>query len=73
MTTKAIATVIGKHLDVPVKSIPAEDAAAHFGFLGMFFAWDMQSSATITEQKLGWKHTHIGLIEDLENGTYFKT
>jgi nucleoside-diphosphate-sugar epimerase len=73
VTTKHIATVIGTQLNVPVTSITAEAAPAHFGFLAMFFAWDMQSSAAITKQKLGWAPTHVGLIEDLENGTYFTT
>jgi len=33
---RAIAEVIGRHLDVPVASVPAGDASGHFGFLALF-------------------------------------
>ena len=32
---------------------------------------DMPASSTITQELLGWKPIHPGLIEDLEQGHYF--
>ena len=32
---------------------------------------DMPASSTITQELLGWKPTHPGLIEDIEEGHYF--
>jgi nucleoside-diphosphate-sugar epimerase len=70
---RAIAEVFGQQLDLPVVSVPPEDAAARFSFLGGFIALDSPASGTITEELLDWKPTHPGLIEDLEQGHYFRT
>ena len=71
-----IAEVIGKHLDLPVVSISSEEAAAHFGFLGALAALDIPSvipgSSAQTRELLGWQPVHPTLIEDLEQGHYFK-
>jgi nucleoside-diphosphate-sugar epimerase len=69
--TSEIAEVIGRHLDVPVESISAEDAADHFGWMARFWGIDAPASSALTQERLGWKPTHIGLIEDLELGHYF--
>lgn len=66
-----IAAVIGKRLGVPVISKTPEEAAAHFGWLAHFAAIDNPSTSEITQNVLGWKPIHIGLLEDVENGTYF--
>ncbi len=65
-----IATAIGQGLDVPVRSISAEQAPEHFGFLGHFAGMDLQGSSAKTRQKLGWIPTGPGLITDLENMHY---
>lgn len=70
--TRQIAEVIGRHLDVPAVSIAADQAAEHFGWLGAFFALDAPASSALTQQRLGWKPTHQGLIADLEQGHYFE-
>jgi nucleoside-diphosphate-sugar epimerase len=67
-----IAEVIGRHLDVPVVSISREEAAAHFGFLGGFLALDVPASSVLTQERLGWHPSHIGLLADLEQGHYFE-
>jgi nucleoside-diphosphate-sugar epimerase len=72
MPCRDIAEVIGRHLNLPVVSKSAEDAAAHFGFLGGFFAADVPASSQLTRERLGWQPTHVGLIADMEHGTYFK-
>jgi nucleoside-diphosphate-sugar epimerase len=68
---RAIAEVIGRHLDVPVVSVPAGEASEHFGFLAGFLAADNPVSSTLTRALLGWQPTHPGLIEDLDKGHYF--
>src|SRR6266851_2226821 len=68
---RAIAEVIGRHLDVPVVSVPAGEASGHFGFLAGFLAADNPVSSALTRELLGWQPAHPGLIEDLDKGHYF--
>jgi nucleoside-diphosphate-sugar epimerase len=70
--TRQIAEAIGRHLNVPVASISAEEAVEHFGWIGRFFGIDVPASSAITQAKLGWRPTHPGLIEDLDQGHYFQ-
>src|ERR1700757_3074950 len=70
--TRAIAELIGRGLDVPVVSKPQEQAAEHFGWMGLFFGMSASVSSSLTRKKLGWRPTHIGLIDDLEHGAYFE-
>ncbi len=70
---RAVAEVIGRHLDLPVVSVSAEDAAGHFGWLGHPLAVDSPASGALTRELLGWQPTHPGLIDDLEKGHYFHT
>jgi len=65
--TRDIAEVIGRHLNMPIASAPAED----FGFLGMILAVDQPASAALTRELLGWRPVQPGLIEDMEKGHYF--
>ncbi|HSZ41377.1 MAG TPA: NAD-dependent epimerase/dehydratase family protein [Trebonia sp.] len=41
-----IAEVIGRHLNVPVKSLPADEAAGHFGTFALFATWDAVRGTT---------------------------
>ena len=67
-----IAEVIGRHLDVPVVSISPEDAAGHFSWLAGFLAADSPASSALTRELLGWQPTQPGLIDDLDQGHYFR-
>jgi nucleoside-diphosphate-sugar epimerase len=67
-----IAEVIGRHLNVPVVSIPAEDAGEHFTWLAGFLGIDAPASSTLTRELLGWQPTQPGLIDDLDKGHYFQ-
>ncbi|WP_223692703.1 SDR family oxidoreductase [Leifsonia poae] len=69
---REIAEVIGRHLDVPLLSVAPEDAAEHFGWLGPILALGGRASSTLTRELLGWQPTHPGLIDDLEQGHYFR-
>ena len=62
-----IAEVIGRHLNLPVVSISHEEADAHFGaFLGAVAARDFPRSSVRTQELLGWRPVHPGLIADIE-------
>ena len=67
---REIAEVLGRGLNVPVVSLSPEEAAAHFGWLGMFVGLDMPASSALTQQKLDWHPTGPGLIADLEQMQY---
>jgi len=62
-----IAAVIGRHLNLPTASVPAED----FGWLGHILAIDQPASSAQTRALLGWQPVQPGLIEDLDKGHYF--
>ncbi|QKG57542.1 SDR family oxidoreductase [Hymenobacter sp. BRD128] len=66
-----IAAVIGRHLHVPVVSKTPEQAADHFGWMARFAALDLAAASALTQQWLGWRPTHPGLLADLEQGHYF--
>jgi nucleoside-diphosphate-sugar epimerase len=65
---REIAEAIGRHLNLPARSLPAEEFG---GMLVRLLSTDMPASSTITQDLLGWKPTHPGLIEDIEQGHYF--
>ncbi|RKR84924.1 nucleoside-diphosphate-sugar epimerase [Mucilaginibacter gracilis] len=69
---KDIAQSIGAHLNIPVKSISPEEAAAHFGWFAAFAAIDCPASSKLTRQKLGWEPTGVTLLEDMAQ-YYFKS
>jgi nucleoside-diphosphate-sugar epimerase len=66
-----IAQAIGRGLKVPVVSKSGEEAAAHFGWLGMFVGRDLTGSSVQTQRLLGWRPTGPGLIADLDRAHYF--
>ncbi|HEY1774056.1 MAG TPA: SDR family oxidoreductase [Gammaproteobacteria bacterium] len=67
-----IASVIGKHLGIPVVSKSPKEAAEHFGWFAHFAALDAPASSQRTRQSLGWNPTQPGLIADLDHPYYFK-
>lgn len=68
---REIAETIGGRLGVPTASISAEEADAHFGFLGALVGRDNPTSNEFTRKTLGWEPEHVGLIEDLKQDHYF--
>ena len=65
---RAIAEAIGRHLNLPVRSVPAEEFG---GMLAFLLSTDMPASSTITQELLGWRPTYPGLMDDIEQGHYF--
>jgi nucleoside-diphosphate-sugar epimerase len=70
VTLREIAEGVGKGLKVPVKSIPAQEAQAHFGWLAGFVSHDLSGSSAKTRQKLNWHPTGPGLLADLGRMNY---
>ncbi|MGH8199330.1 MAG: SDR family oxidoreductase [Steroidobacteraceae bacterium] len=66
VSLRAMAETIARRLRMPVRSIPAEEAPAHFGWLAHFVSFDLPASSAQTRQKLAWQPTGPGMIADLE-------
>lgn len=62
---KDIAETIGDVLGIPMASISAEEAQAHFGWMAMFVSFDLPASSQLTRERLGWRPTGPGLLDDL--------
>ena len=67
ISMRAIAEAIGRHLNLPVRSIAPEEEEAFFGAMARFVAHDVPASSEQTRRKLGWQPSGLGLIADLEN------
>jgi nucleoside-diphosphate-sugar epimerase len=70
---REIAEAMGRHLDLPTKSVAPQDAPEHFGFLARFVALDSPVTATITRKLLGWEPTGPSLLQDLEQDHYYRS
>jgi nucleoside-diphosphate-sugar epimerase len=69
---RQIADLIGKRLKVPAVSKSPAEAEKQFSFLAQFVLKDNPTSSKLTQQRLGWKPTHPGLLADLDQADYFK-
>jgi nucleoside-diphosphate-sugar epimerase len=69
---RQVIEVIGRALNVPIVSIKKEEAGDYYGPLAMFAGLDMPASSALTQQRLGWTPTGIGLIADIGQPGYFK-
>jgi nucleoside-diphosphate-sugar epimerase len=72
VTTREIAEVVGRHLNVRVVSKSREEAADHFGWIALFFGMDGPASSVQTQERLGWRPVQPGLITDLNAPHYFE-
>lgn len=68
VAVREIAEVIARHLDVPARSLPAENFKPP---LFPLLTLDMPATSTITQELLDWKPIHPGLIQDIDQGHYF--
>jgi nucleoside-diphosphate-sugar epimerase len=64
-----IAEVIGRRLNIPVVAKSAEEAAAHFGWLGVFAGLDCPASSALTRERLGWRPVETTMLSDLERAS----
>jgi len=70
--TREIAEAIARGLNVPVVGKSSEEAADHFGWIARFFGIDAPASSALTQERLGWRPTQVGLIADLNADHYFE-
>ncbi|MGV9285004.1 SDR family oxidoreductase [Streptomyces sp. NPDC003730] len=72
LPARDLAEVIGRQLGLPVVPVPVSEADAHFGWMAGPFAANRAASSVLTRELLGWEPVQPGLVEDLEQGHYFK-
>jgi nucleoside-diphosphate-sugar epimerase len=70
VSARDIAESLGRGLNLPVVSKTPEEAIEHFGWLGIFMSFDMPASSALTQQRLGWHPTHVGLLADLDQAKF---
>ena len=62
---REIAKTIGETFGLPVRSVSADEAGAHFGWLAAFASKDMSASNTLTRERLGWNPNGPTLHADI--------
>ncbi len=67
---KRIAELIGEKLNLPIVSLSGEENMKHFEWMSGFIGFDSPATSFKTKEQLGWKPTHIGLLEDMQQN-YF--
>nr|WKF61446.1 Aurachin B dehydrogenase [Paraburkholderia busanensis] len=70
VSSREIAEALGRGLKLPTVSIHPDEAAAHFGWMGMFVGLDMPASSAKTQASLGWHPSGPSLIDDLNEERY---
>ena len=70
---REIAEAIGRGLKLPTVSVSAERAPEHFGALGLFAGLDLVASSALTQQRLDWRPTQTGLLDDLNHARDFES
>jgi nucleoside-diphosphate-sugar epimerase len=68
--TREIAEAIGRAFGLPVASVPTDDVAGHFGWIGGFFGMSLAATSAATRELLGWTPTGPTLVEDIDGGAY---
>ncbi len=57
----------GGELHLPLQSLSADRAAAHFGWFAAFAGMDLRATSVWTRQQLNWQPTGPGLLDDLRH------
>ena len=63
--TKAIASLIGEQLKLPVRSLSGDELLSHFNWMARFISFEGAATGFKTQEVLDWKPTHLGLLEDM--------
>jgi nucleoside-diphosphate-sugar epimerase len=67
---RELAETLAERMDLPTRSVPADAAGEHFGWLAGFIAMDMSASSDITRDLLGWTPEGPTLLADVKAGHY---
>lgn len=70
ISARRIAEVVAAGLQVPLRSIGQEEAAAMFGWFALFAGMDLPASSALTRQRLGWEPVGPTLLQDLQAMDY---
>jgi nucleoside-diphosphate-sugar epimerase len=65
ISLRKIAETIGETFGLPVQSLNAGEADAHFGWLAAFASKDMSASNILTRERLGWNPAGPTLLGDI--------
>lgn len=68
---KTIAGRIADRLKIPLVSLPAEEAAAHFTWFAHFASLNNLTSSEKTRAALNWEPKHPSLLNDMNSNIYF--
>lgn len=66
LTVRELTEVIARRLDLPVTSIPPDQAEQRFGPIAEFLSYDNPASSALTREWTGWKPTMPRLVPELE-------
>lgn len=69
---RQIAELIGRRMDLPAVSLTPREAARRLSWLAPFAAYDNPASSLRTQERLGWRPIHPGLLADLDRKSYFE-
>jgi nucleoside-diphosphate-sugar epimerase len=69
---REIAEAIGRGMKLPTVSLSADQAGEHFGSLGLFVGLDLSASSAVTQERLSWRPTQTGLLDDLDHARDFE-
>jgi nucleoside-diphosphate-sugar epimerase len=72
VSLREIAEAIGRGLKIPTVSLTAEQAGEHFGWLAHFVGLSVPASSALTQERLGWRPTQTGLMDDLDQARDFE-
>lgn len=68
---RALTEAIGKMLDIPVRSVPHEDAEGKWGkFFARFLSTENWTSGAKAKKELGWVPKEIGVLGEVRTGSY---
>ena len=65
VASRAIAETIGSRLNLPVRSLAADEVADYYGHFAQFAMSDMPASSAWTREALNWRPSRRGLLDDL--------
>jgi nucleoside-diphosphate-sugar epimerase len=62
---RELAEAIGRSLDLPTQSVPAEEVGERFGFLAGFVGLDAPTTSDATRRRLDWQPQESGLLAEI--------
>ncbi len=67
---RQIAEALGKRLELPASSVPAEELAAEIPFVGQFLGVDAPAASQLTRERFNWTPVGPTLLDDIAAGYY---